>query len=106
MDLPEPTTLHHDLAPVAPVPATTQLAWGAVMVPILIMISWYTLHRRRVANMPRDERAFHALAKRMGLRAAQMRAVRVYAREVAHVAPITVLMNAQMNQAALGLAVK
>lgn len=104
MTLPEPTTLHHGLSLASPVPASGVFTWFAVLVPVLIALAWIMIIRQRQAHRSPSEHAFIALAKRMGLRTTQVRAVRRYAQEVAQVAPIAVLMNEGMRQTALGQA--
>lgn len=102
MKLPEPTTLHLDLPSAPTVSSSSPVAWIAVVVPIVIAIAWYAFHRRRQARLCPDEHAFRALARRMRLRSREVRSVRAYAADVAHVSPITVLMNPALTQEALG----
>lgn len=101
MQLSEPTTLHHGVDVATSSGTSGGLAWVAVIAPLLFALIWFIrIRNRRVRDCPQTH-AFRALAKRMGLRSSELRAVESYARDIAQVEPIAVLMSTDMHQAAL-----
>lgn len=104
MTLPPPTELYRGVAEAAPQDASHTIAWFAVLLPAIVVFLWQVSRRRQHARMYPDEHAFRALAKRLRLRANEVRAVRDYANSVARIPPIVVLMNDQMCQEALEMA--
>jgi hypothetical protein len=103
--VPEPTVLHLPEAQTSPesmlsvLPIT--LAWIGVVVPVLGLVIWFAIRRRKVMLAQPEEHAFRALGKRMHLRARDMKAVRIFATEHASCKPIAVLMNEQLLAQAL-----
>ncbi|MCR9075516.1 MAG: hypothetical protein NXI07_05700 [bacterium] len=91
----EPTTLHVP-ASTSPAAAETGLigfAWVAVLIPVVVLVAWYVLRARRLAQLNPEEHAFRSLARRFRLRANQIERVRRYAHEIANCSPLEVLMD-------------
>lgn len=103
MKLPEPTTLHHGLETAMPEPASSGLAWLAVLLPVIFLLCWYTHLRVRRARRHPEEQAFLSLARRMRLGTRQIHAVREYANRNAFNRPIVVLMTTELLNDALSV---
>lgn len=103
-----PTTLH---IPAAQAPAGTDpvfspsglssVWWLLIAIPALLVLLWGSraAHKRR--QLRPEERAFYALARRMGLRGDQVDGVRRFAQQSGGREPLEVLMNEHMLARAL-----